>query len=277
MFCDFIVVIKIMIIDAHTHLNTTPLFVDYKKYLENFEKIWWKILVNSWANDEYNLKWIQIVKEFIKDFPNLTVRTAIWRHPCDIPHNESDFLLLLDELWNLYEENKDYIVAIGECGIDLHFPDNPSVEVQQNALKLQAELARKLGLPLMIHSRDGFRETMEVLEDFSDLKIYFHARWYWEDELEECEKVFPNLRIGCTNVIEYPSAEKIREAIRNIKTAKILTETDAPFLPPQTMRWQQNEPAYVTYVYDKLCEILWVDKMELERVVENNIKSLFLI
>ena len=264
-----------MIIDAHSHLNTTPLFADYKGYLENFEKIWWTILVNSWANDEYNFKGIQIAKESVKDFSNLTVKTAIWWHPCDIPHNEVDFLPLLDELEELYNENKDYVVAIWECGIDLHFPENPSVKVQQNALKLQAELARKLGLPLMIHSRDGFSETMEVLRDFSDLKIYFHARWYWKNELEECERIFPNLRIGCTNVIEYPSAKKIREAIRSIKTAKILTETDAPFLPPQTMRWQQNEPAYVTYVYEKLCEILSIDGEKLKELIENDIRCLF--
>jgi TatD DNase family protein len=129
----------------------------------------------------------------------------------------------------------------------------------------------------MIHSRDGFHETMEVLRKFSDLKIYFHAWWYWKDELEECEKIFPNLRIGCSNVIEYPSAEKIREAIHDIKTAKILTETDAPFLPPQTMRGQQNEPAYVTYVYEKLCEILWIEQKRLERMVEENTKQLYQI
>jgi TatD DNase family protein len=81
----------------------------------------------------------------------------------------------LEKLENLYGENKNHIVAIGECGIDLHFPENPTVEVQQNALKLQANLARKLNLPLMIHSRDGFHETMDVIKDFSDLKIYFHA------------------------------------------------------------------------------------------------------
>ena len=127
----------------------------------------------------------------------------------------------------------------------------------------------------MIHSRDGFHETMEVLKDFSDLKIYFHARGYWKDELEECEKTFPNLRIGCTNVIEYPSAEKIRESLRNIKTARILTETDAPFLPPQTMRGQQNEPAYVAYVYEKLCEILGIEQDELEKIVEENTKLLY--
>ena len=264
-----------MIIDAHTHLNTNQLFWDYNKYLENFEKIWWKIVVNAWANNEYNEKWIRISQKSIIDFPNITVKTAIWRHPCDIPHNESDFLPLLNELEKLYEANKDYIVAIWECGIDLHFPENPTVEVQQNALKLQAELARKLNLPLMIHSRDGFHETIEILKDFSDLKIYFHAWWYWKEELKECEKSFPNLRIGCTNVIEYPSAEKIRESIRNIRTAKILTETDAPFLPPQTMRGQQNEPAYVTYVYEKLCEILGIEQKELEKIVEKNTKSLY--
>ena len=263
-----------MIIDAHTHLNTNQLFGDYKKYLENFERIWWKILVNAWANNEYNQKWIQMAKES-NDFSNLTVKTAIWRHPCDIPQNESDFLSHLDGLEKIYQENRDYIVAIGECGIDLHFSENPTVEVQQNALKLQAQLARKLDLPLMIHSRDGFRETMEVLKEFSGLKIYFHARGYWKHELEECENTFPNLRIGCTNVIEYPSAEKIREAICNIKTAKILTETDAPFLPPQTMRGQQNEPAYVVYVYDKLCELLDIEQKDLEKMVEENAKLLY--
>lgn len=266
-----------MIIDAHTHLNTDMIFSDYKKYLENFEKIWWKIIVNAWANNQYNQRWIQIAKESISDFPWLTVKTAIWRHPCDIPHNKPDFLPLLDELEKLYEENKNYIVAIGECGIDLHFPDNPPLEVQHNALKLQWELARKLNLPLMIHSRDAFHETMEVLKDFSDLKIYFHSRGYWPNELAEAEKTFPNLRLWFTNVIEYPSAENIRAAIRNIKTAKILTETDAPFLPPQTMRGQQNEPAYVTYVYKKLCEILKIDQDELEKIVENNFKNLFSI
>ncbi len=264
-----------MIIDAHTHLNTDKLFAEYWKYLENFEKIWWKIIVNAWANDDYNEKWIEISKYSETKFPNLVVKTAIWWHPCDIPHNKSDFLPLLSKLEQQYFENKDYIVAIWECGIDLHFPDNPPLDVQQYALKCQAELARKLNLPLMIHSREWFRETMDVLSEFSDLKIYFHARWYGAKELEEAEKNFPNLRIGCTNVIEYPSAQIIRDAISNIKTAKILTETDAPFLPPQTMRGQQNEPAYVVYVYEKLCEVLWIEQEKLEKLVENNVKALY--
>ena len=73
-------------------------------------------------------------------------------------------------------------------------------------------------------------------------------------------------------MIGYPSAEKIREAIRVVQTAKILTETDAPFLPPQTMRGQQNEPAYVVHVYGKLCEILGVNQGDLEKIVEKIIE-----
>jgi TatD DNase family protein len=76
-------------------------------------------------------------------------------------------------------------------------------------------------------------------------------------------------------VIEYPSAETIREAIRNIKNAKILAETDAPFLPPQTMRGQQNEPSYVNYVYEKLCDIFNINQNELENIIENNYKLLY--
>ena len=54
-----------------------------------------------------------------------------------------------------------------------------------------------------------------------------------------------------------------------------MTETDAPFLPPQTMRGQQNEPAYVVYVYDKLCELLDIEQKDLEKMVEENAKLLY--
>lgn len=266
-----------MLIDAHTHLNTDQLFINRKNFLQDFEKSDWIILVNAWANNTYNERWIGIAKFAETGFKNLAIKTAIWRHPCDIPQNESDFLPLLNELETIYNDNKDHIVAIWECGIDLHFPENPSIPVQQHALRLQAELSRKLNLPLMIHSREWFKETMDVLKDFSDLKIYFHARWYGPDELQEAESTFPNFRIWCTNVIEYPSASSIREAIKNIKTAKILTETDAPFLPPQCFRGQQNKPSYVSYVYDKLCEILEIEKTDLENTILQNTKELYWI
>lgn len=263
-----------MLIDAHTHLNTSQLFENWKEYLQNFESRWWVFLVNAWANSSYNAKWLEISKNAKIFNKNLIVKIAIWWHPCDIP-TDKDFKDYITELRDLYLANQDNIVAIGECWIDLHFSDNPSLELQQYALKLHAKLARELNLPLMIHSRDAFHETMEVLKEFSDLKIYFHAWWYWPEQLAEAESVFPNLRIWCTNVIAYPSAQIIRDAIQNIKTAKILTETDAPYLPPQCFRGQQNEPAYVSYVYDKLSELLNIKKSSLESLIKKNTEDFY--
>lgn len=261
-------------IDAHTHLNSEQLFWNRQEYIRKFESEWWSFLINVWANTLYNKNWIEIAQKSETLFKKIVVKSAIWWHPCDIS-TDKDFEEYISELKDLYFKNQNKIVAIWECGIDLHFPENAPVDVQQKVLKKQAELSRELNIPLMIHSRDAFYETIEVLKEFSDLKIYFHAWWYWKEELNIAEKTFSNLWLWCTNVIAYPSAQKIRDAIQNIKTAKILTETDAPYLPPQCLRGHQNEPVYVSYVYDKLSELLNIEKNNLKSLIENNTKDLF--
>ena len=79
--------------------------------------------------------------------------------------------------------------------MDLHFPECADVKVQQQAFRLQAQLAEKYQLPLVIHSRDAFEETFEVLKDFADLKIYIHSRAYDQKALALCEKTFARLRV----------------------------------------------------------------------------------
>jgi TatD DNase family protein len=167
-------------------------------------------------------------------------------------------------------EHQEEVIAIGECGIDLHFPDNARLEVQQKLLQLQAELARKLQLPIVIHSRDGFEETIEVLKEFSDLKMYFHSRGYGKVALEKAESLFPSLWIGFNNIISYPNAHQTRESLLAAKKAHILIETDAPYLPPQVFRGQRNYPEYVSYVYEKCAELLEMKQVELEEMIREN-------
>jgi len=95
------------------------------------------------------------------------------------------------ELHDLYDNHEDCIVAIGESGIDLHY-DNAyaTLALQQSVLMAQCELALQLGLPIVIHSRNAFLETMSVLSDFPDLVVYFHCRSYGPLELDEVFTVF---------------------------------------------------------------------------------------
>lgn len=265
-----------MLIDAHTHLNSEQLFPEWRIHMQNFQNSGGKILVNSGANSEYNDKALLIANESKTLFPELKVKATLGIHPGDIKDSQvSDFWLLLQRIEKQYLEHKDEVIAIGECGIDLHFPDNASLSTQQEIFRLQAELARKLHLPIVIHSRDGFKETMEILKDFSDLNIYFHSRGYGKEEIRLIEQTFPNLWIGFNNIISYPSAHTTRESFIAIKNSKILMETDAPYLPPQSFRGKTNYPAYVSYVYDYCSNMLEIDTALFNKEISDNFLSLF--
>lgn len=261
-----------MLVDAHTHLNEDRLFVDWQGHLQEFQEVWWKILVNAWANRQYNARGIEIAEKSESLFPDLIVKATIGIHPCDV---HDSFEQEVEQLEQQYVEHSKSIVAIGECGVDLHFPECADVKVQQQAFRLQAQLAEKYQLPLVIHSRDAFEETFEVLKDFSDLKIYIHSRAYDQEALVLCEKTFARLRVWANNMFCYPSAKESREAILSATTAQFLTETDAPYLPPQSLRGQTNYPKYCTFVYEKYSTLRWIPQSELEEMVYKNTLALY--
>jgi len=264
-----------MLIDAHTHLNGELLFPNRQQHLEDFEKSGGKILVNAGANEVYNQNALTIAQEAKILFPNLQIKMTLGYHPGDL----SNFTPLLGgdvhDLEQFYLKHREHVVAIGETGIDLHYPNSASLEDQQYMFRLQAELARAYQLPLVVHSRDAFDETMEVLKDFTDIKLYFHCRGYGAEEVKKAEQMFPQLRLGFTGVITYPKAHATRESLLAMQTSKVVIETDAPYLPPQNFRGQTNYPAYVRYGYEKCAEVLGIGKEELGKQVEENFYDIF--
>lgn len=82
----------------------------------------------------------------------------------------------MSELEKLYTENKEYIIAIGECGIDVHYPNGAAtIELQKKLFRKQCLLAQTLKLPIVIHSRDDFQSTFDIIKEFKNEKIYFHC------------------------------------------------------------------------------------------------------
>ncbi|MDR0282370.1 MAG: TatD family hydrolase [Candidatus Peribacteria bacterium] len=265
-----------MLIDAHTHLNGELLFPNRQQHLEDFERVGGKMLVNAGANEFYNQNALTIAQEAKILFPKLKVKSTLGYLPGDIQHfRKNDFSQMIQKVEELYLKHMEHIVAIGETGIDLHYPNGANLEDQQYMFRLQAELARKYQLPLVVHSRDAFDETMEVLQDFTDVKLYFHCRGYGAEEVKRAEQMFSRLRLGFTGVITYPKAHATRESLWAMKTSKVLIETDAPYLPPQDFRGKTNYPAYVRYVYEKCAEVLEIGKEELENQVEENFCNIF--
>ena len=169
------------------------------------------------------------------------------------------------------------VVAIWECGLDYHYTDKNSdklspetIQKQKELFILQCKLAQEYEIWLVIHSRDAFEDTIEILKDFYNLKIYFHCWGYSPKEVVIAKDLFPNLRIGFDGNITYKKADNLRESAKILELDKILLETDAPYLSPQNLRWQLNQPANVKYVYEYVAQLKNIDFKDLEQAIEEN-------
>lgn len=267
------------LIDAHTHLNTTPLVNDRTWYLQKFIDAGGVGLVNFWASESYNIQWIDIAKVAQKEFPSCIVKMALWWHPLECVERiitVQNIFEKMQQLRTLYVDNKEYIVAIGETWIDLHYPNGiETLEVQKNLFVQHCNLAREIWLPLVVHSRDAFNETLEVLRNYKDLTIYFHCWGYWPQEFEMLHSIFEKLFIGFCGNVTYKKAYNLRETLQIVPLTQLLLETDAPYLAPQVVRWETNHPAYIKYLYEYVAEFLGIEKNILSQHIEYNFKCLY--
>lgn len=318
--------------DAHTHLNQEDLYNNRQEYLQNFINSGGTWLINIGVNHDYNIKWIQICKDlhandttpvigntdkswryaklsYIKSLvekPRYIGKTqvycTIWLHPCEVVSEDITDINMrhkIKEMCMLYTPYKEYIVGIGECGIDTFQEGSEmTLDIQKDLFTQQCDLARQRWLPIVIHSRANREATHEVLKEFSDLRIYFHCRSYTPEEIKTIKKTYSDFYIGFTWNITYPKAIDIRKSLRylvhenehypeyiiswkleNITTklhsdftnlTNFLIETDAPYLAPQSHRWEQNQPAFIKETYHYISQLLWYEIKD--QVIENTKK-----
>ena len=267
------------LIDAHTHLNTTPLVEGRPWYLQTFVDAGGVGLVNSWASESYNITWIEIAKAAEQAFPSCIVKATVGRHPLECveniitPENMSE---KMQRLKRLYSDNKQYVVAIGETWIDLHYPNGfETLEIQKKLFIEHCEFARETWLPLVVHSRDAFDETFAILKDYTDLTIYFHCRGYGPEEFRMLNAEFRNLYVGFCGNVTYKKAEELRETLKIVPLTQLLLETDAPYLTPQIVRGTDNHPANVKYIYEFVSEFLDINPEALSDHVLGNFHSIY--
>ena len=180
-------------------------------------------------------------------------------HPCSVGSNYQQELQVVE-----YWLNKRKFVAIGEIGIDLYW-DKTFIAQQQDAFRMQIQLAKKHELPYVIHARNSFDEVMEVVSEFKNdhLKAIFHC---FSGTIEQAEQIveMKNFKLGIGGVVTFKNSglDKVVEAI-DLK--HLVLETDAPYLAPVPFRGKTNQPEYLLVVAQKIAEI---KNISLEEVVE---------
>ena len=161
--------------------------------------------------------------------------------------------------------------AIGETGLDYYRDRAPRAD-QERAFHAQIELARELDKPLVIHTRAAEDDTMATLRERSaGVGVVLHC-FSMVDRLDECLE--RGWWISFAGNVTYPSATELAAAAERVPDDRLLVETDAPYLTPQAVRKEPNQPAYVTHTARFLAERRGVPYEELEAVVERNAATL---
>nr|WP_312291408.1 TatD family hydrolase [Clostridium chromiireducens] len=162
----------------------------------------------------------------------------------------------IQEIRNYIDIN-DKIVAIGEIGLDYYWDENPPKDVQKDAFRKQMNLAKELGLPVVIHDRDAHSDTLEIMKEFPEVTGVIHCFSGSVEFAKECIKL--GYYIGFTGVITFKNAKKIIEVAKEIPLERILVETDCPYMAPEPNRGKRNKSDYIEYIITRIAEIKEID------------------
>lgn len=233
--------------------------------------------------------------DLARRFPGVFFAT-VWLHPETAQHEshiEWERWSWIEEFDVLITQNRDIVVAIGECGLDFHYldgSDNGKQKVDLNNLSKRAQaqienqkfwwleqwkLAQKHNLPLVIHTRDARDATIDFIKKHNINRCVMHCYSEDLDMARELMAFSDTIYFSFSGILTYKNAQKIQETAVSIPLDRILIETDAPFLAPQPVRGQVCEPAYTSYVLDKLVELRSEWREVIEATVYNNSRKCF--
>lgn len=267
--------------DAHTHINSEKMIDKREYYLDLFVEAWGKWLINSWASHEYHTNNLEIHEAIRKSdkYKDIIFKSTVGHHPYECNEwfiTEENFDAKMQEIRDLYLQNKEDVVAIWEAGIDMYFPwSEDYLEIQKRVFESHCQMAREFNLPLVVHSRDAFDYTLEILKNYTDLTIHFHCWSYTPEHVDALNSIFDNIYIGFCGNVTYKNAQNLRDSLAHVELDQLLLETDAPYLAPQVKRWETNHPAYVKYIYEFVAEELAMSVEKLWEILEKNTKKMY--
>jgi TatD DNase family protein len=251
------------LVDTHCHLTFDDLGRDIDAVIARSRQAG----VNGWitvgTDPQHNRKAIELAERF----ENMYAAIAI--HPHDAKTVTADTLKELRELGN---NNK--VVAIGETGLDYHY--NFSLhEEQRKVFAEHLKMAAERNLPVIVHCREAFDETMEILEQFRDVKkVVFHC---FSGSGEQAKIVLDyGFYISFTGVVTFKNAEKTRRAAEVVPLDRLMVETDCPYMSPEPMRKQKiNEPALMIHTAERLAELKGMGLADFAEAVTATTKTFF--
>lgn len=251
-----------MIFETHAHYDDEQFDPDREALLSSMQENGVGAIVNVSASYDS----CRTVVGMAEKYPFMYAAVGI--HPDHVGElNEESF----QEMEKLFDNQK--VVAVGEIGLDYYW-DNESHDVQKRWFIRQLELAGKLGLPVIIHSRDAAADTLEIMKEHAQgLKGVIHCFSYSKELAREYVKM--GFYIGVGGVVTFKNAKKLKEVVEEIPLTSIVLETDSPYLAPEPNRGKRNNSQYIRYVAEEIARIKGTDYDTVVAQTESNARELY--
>ena len=252
-----------MLFDTHAHLDDRAFRDDRDALIAGLPEKGVELIMNPGCSLESSRNAVALAEKY----PH--VYAAVGSHP-DVADEVND--TVLDEYRKLCKLPK--VKAIGEIGIDYHYEDIPR-DLQLKAFRMQMELAKEVGLPVIVHEREAHEDGMAVVKEFPDVTGVFHC---YSGSAEMARQLVDlGWYIGFTGVLTFKNARKAVETAASIPLDRIVLETDCPYMAPEPFRGKRNDPGYVYRMAEKLAEIRGMTVEEIHQITTRNGKRLYRI
>lgn len=250
-------------IDSHAHLGRPEFDADRDEVLARAAAAGVKWVVEAGTDAASSLRAIELARA------HKGVRAAVGFHPCDVrEEREAE----MEEIAVLAREPE--VVAIGETGLDFHWPENAPPQVQERFLKRHIAISRETGKPLVLHHRNAAERVAQVLEEEGPPRAggSFHC---FAGDLTLARRVIAmGFKIGVGGSATFKKS-LLPGIVRELRLEDVVLEPDAPYLAPMPHRGKRNEPAYLVLVRDQLAEALGVTPARLEERTDAASRALF--
>lgn len=254
--------------DSHAHCDDKRFDTEYEGGTLKLIEDCFNDNIGYIINIGTNLENSKVSVDLAHRFENLYASCGI--HPSDVFYEDADKAISVIE--DLLKDEK--AVALGEIGLDYHYENVPR-DLQMVYFRKQMDLAKKLGIPVIIHDRDAHGDCLEVIKEYPEVIGVFHSYSGSAEMAKELVKL--GWYISFSGTITFKNARVPKEACVVVPSDRLLIETDSPYLAPTPHRGTLNRSTYVQLTAEEIARLRGTTLEEIERITTENAKRLFSI
>ncbi len=251
-------------IDVHAHMDDPRFDGDRSEVLAAIQNAGIQRLINAGCSFSSCRATLDLADQY--DY----IYAAVGIHPQEANELEEGGQAAFDQLREIIKHPK--VVAVGEIGLDYYYEYAPR-DVQKKWFHAQLDLAKEFDLPVVIHSRDAMKDTIDILKEHPENRGILHCYSGSGESLREILKLGWSISLG--GVVTFKNARVAKEVAAEVPLDRLMLETDSPYLSPEPNRGKRNSALNLPFIAAEIARLKGMSSEEIEKITDENAMKMF--